>query len=64
MAIGASIGLPPSEVGELSWQEFQALSWHYNDLQSPDDDGVEAVSDEVYEAHLARLAAKGKLRTT
>ena len=62
MATGAAMGLTPSEVGELGWQEFQALCWHYNDIQSPDDD-VEAVSDDVYEAHLARMAARGELRT-
>ena len=60
--MGATMGLPPSEVGELGWQEFQALCWHYNDIQSQDDD-VEAVSDDVYEAHLARMAARGELRT-
>ena len=61
MAIGASIGLPPSEVGELSWQEFQALSWHYNDLQSGDnDDDIVAITPELYERELAKMAALNK----
>ncbi len=64
MAIGAAMNLPPSEVGELGWEEFQALCWHYSEIQSPDSDEVEAISEDQYEAHLARLAAKGKLRTT
>jgi len=63
MAMGAAMNLPPSEVGELGWQEFQALCWHYNDIQSPEDDAVEAISESDYEAHLARMAAKGELRT-
>lgn len=62
MAIGASMGVQPSEVGELSWQEFQALCWHYNDLHSTDDDAPEAISADDYEAHLARLAARDELK--
>jgi hypothetical protein len=50
-------------MAELSWHDYQALCWHYNDLNASDDDAPEPISAELYERHLEQLARNGKLQT-
>lgn len=61
MAIGAAMNIQPSEMAELSWQEFQALNWHYAELHDVDsDDDIVAISPELYERELEKMAARNK----
>lgn len=58
------MGIQPSELGRLTWWEYQAVLWTWNDRQPGADAGeVEAPDMNDVLLHFAKLERAGLART-
>jgi len=54
------MGIPPSEAKALTWWEYQAMLWNWNDRHSTDEqEEVEAPDADFIRRRQERLADKG-----
>jgi hypothetical protein len=58
------MGIQPSEVKELTWWEYQALLWNWNDRHTPDEDReAEAPDADFVARHMALIEKRGIARS-
>jgi len=54
------MGVPPSEARRLSWWEYQAMLWNWNDRHTPEEEQeVEAAPADFVARRMQRLADMG-----
>lgn len=54
------MSIPPSEARELTWWEYQAMLWNWNDRHSTDEqDEAEAPDADFVARQFERLAKRG-----
>lgn len=58
------MGIPPSEAKRLTWQEYQAVLWWWNDRHDPEGENepVEPPDPEFMRRRQARIADRGLAR--
>lgn len=59
------MGIQPSETARLTWWEYQALLWNWNDRHDPEaqNEPVEAPDGDFVARRMQRLADRGLART-
>jgi hypothetical protein len=57
------MGVQPSEARSLTWWEYQAMLWTWNDRHSTEEEPVEAPEAAFVERRQQRLADRGIART-